>query len=118
MLEENDKCNFLHKIIEETKSGKLLWERSRSADPEYGNGYIYNASIKKDVTLEIFRYCNNNFTMGEVLPSFRLYVGKHSSHYRSEQNDSCHKLLTNICILIDSIIQNDSNQIILDYLKL
>ena len=117
MIGENEKYNFLQKVIEETKSGKLTWERKRSADSEYGTGYIYNAAIKNDVILEIFRYRNDNFTMGDVLPSFRVYVGAHNSHYKSEQNDSCHKLLTNICILIDSIIQNDSDQVILEYLK-
>jgi hypothetical protein len=117
MINENDKCNFLHKIIDETKSGKLSWVRNWSAEPEYGTGYIYSAVIKNNINLEIFRYRNDNFMMGDVLPSFKLYVGNHNSKYISEQNDSCHKLLINICILIDSIIQNDSDQIILDYLK-
>jgi len=117
MIEENDKRNFLQKVIDETKSGKLSWERKWSADPEYGAGYIYRAAIKDNNVIEIFRYRNNSFTMGDVLPSFKLYVNGHTSQYISKQNDSCHKLLTNICILIDSIIQNDSDQVILDYLK-
>ena len=117
MIEENNKHDFLQKIIDETKSGKLSWERKWSTDREYGNGYIYSAVIRNNIILEIFRYRNDNFMMGDVLPSFRLYVGNHISQYSSKQSEQCHKLLTNICILIDSIIQNDSDQVILDYLK-
>jgi hypothetical protein len=117
MINENDKYNFLQKIIDETKSGKLIWKRNLMINPEYGTGYIYSVLIKENINLEIFRYRNDNFTMGDVLPSFRLYVSNHNSNYISEQNDACHKLLTNICILIDSIIQNDSDQVILEYLR-
>ena len=117
MIGETDKRNFLQKIIDETKSGKLSWERKWATDPEYGSGYIYSANLKNDCIIEIFRYRNSSFMMGDVLPSFRLYVGTHNSQYTSKQNDDFHKLLTNICILTDSIIQNDSDQVILEYLK-
>ena len=117
MIDEHIKHKFLQKIIDDTKSGNLLWDRNWSADSEYGVGYIYNAIIKDNTIIEIFRYRNDNFNMGDVLPSFKLYIGKHSSLYTSTNNDPCHRLLTNICILIDSIIQNDSDQIILEYLE-
>ena len=117
MIEENVKIKFLQKIIDETKSDNLLWNRKWSADSEYGIGYIYGAVLKNNNTIEIFRYRNESFSMGDVLPFFKLYVGKHNSQYTSTSNDSCHKLLTNICMLVDSTIQNDSDQVILDYLK-
>ena len=117
MIDESVKHKFLQKITDETKSGNLLWDRKWSDDTEYGIGYIYNAVLKNNNIIEIFRYRNDSFTMGDVLPTFKLYIGKHSVQYTSTNNDTCHKLLTNICILVDSIIQNDSDQVILEYLE-
>jgi len=117
MVQEKTIHEFLHKIIDRTKSGKLVWERNWLPDSEYGMGYTYNAALKSDVNIEIFRYCSNGFVMGDVLPSFKLQVGKHNSQYTCKNNDSCHKVIINICILIDSIIQNDSDRVITDYIK-
>ena len=116
MIDENVKHKFLQKIIDETKSGILIWDRKLSPS-EYGIGYTYSAVLKNENIIEIFRYRKDSFTMGDVLPSFKLYVEKHNSQYLSDNNDACHKLLTNICILVDSIIQNDSDQVILEYLE-
>ena len=117
MIEEAVKLSFLQKLIGETNSGILTWDRKWSADIEYGAGYIYSAVLDDGVHIEIFRYRNSSFTMGEVLPSFKLYVGAHNTKYISANNDACHKLLEEICNLADSVIQNGSDKIILDYLK-